>query len=275
MERFFSEPDLEGWTQGVEAILSAIEAGTLGKAVLSRRLRLDLNTSPDAFAMLAQMQTPDETFDFCFEPVAGRAFLGRSPEQLFVRQGERLKSEALAGTRPRDIQPQRDDALGEEMLNSPKERSEHHHVVEAIEDALRPLCVKLHHPETPRLRRFAAVQHLQTPFTVVLRPGVRTETLLNVLHPTPAVCGQPREVARRMISVQEPFSRGWYAGPVGWVEGDSASFAVGIRSSLLVDEKLWVCAGAGIVAGSKPDAEWEEINIKSTGFLKRFSAEAS
>ena len=262
------EPDAGGWNGGVRAAVSAIRDGEMRKVVLSRRARVTLVSPPDPFALLARLAGPQvATFDFCFEPAPGWAFLGCSPERLFSRQDRVLHTEALAGTRRRGGDVAADMALGTEMLDSDKEREEHDHVVQSIQSAVTPLCAELSVAEAPRVHRLHRVQHLLTPFEGTLDAGVDEAALLAALHPTPAVCGQPAGAAHAFIQAHEPFHRGWYAGPVGWVGSDGADFAVGIRSALLRGRSLWICAGAGLVAASQPEAEWRELDAKSGQFL--------
>lgn len=262
------EPGPDGWNGGVRAAVSAIRDGAMRKVVLSRRARVSLVSPPDPFALLARLAAPQvSTFDFCFELEEGWAFLGCTPERLFTRADRQLCTEALAGTRRRGRDEAEDRALGGELLESPKEREEHHHVVASIAEAVSGLCEDLAVPEAPQVHRLHRVQHLLTPIAGTLRAGVDEADLLGALHPTPAVCGQPALAAHAFIQAHEPFHRGWYAGPVGWVGDDGADFAVGIRSALLRGRSLWVCAGAGLVAASQPEAEWQELEAKSGQFL--------
>lgn len=262
------EPGLGGWSGGVRAAVSAIRDGEMRKVVLSRRARVALVTAPDPFTLLAQLSAPQvSTFDFCFELSAGWAFLGCTPERLFSKDGSHLETEALAGTRRRGATATSDAALSADLLSSDKDLEEHEHVAAAITEALSPLCTSITSPDAPSIRRLHRVQHLHTPFSGTLHPGIDEAALLSALHPTPAVCGQPAQAARAFIQAHEPFHRGWYAGPVGWVGENQADFAVGIRSALLRGRSLWVCAGAGLVAASQPEAEWQELDAKSGQFL--------
>ena len=262
------EPGPDGWNGGVRAVVSAIRDGSMRKVVLSRRARVSLVSPPDPFALLARLAAPQvSTFDFCFEVAAGWAFLGCTPERLFARSDRALHTEALAGTRRRGETEAADRALGGELLESPKEREEHHHVVASIAEVLSPLCADLDVAPAPQVHPLYRVQHLLTPISGTLHADVGEAALLGALHPTPAVCGQPAPAAHAFIQAHEPFHRGWYAGPVGWVSDDSADFAVGIRSALLRGRSLWVCAGAGLVAASQPEAEWQELDAKSGQFL--------
>jgi menaquinone-specific isochorismate synthase len=175
-------------------------------------------------------------------------------------------SEAVAGTRGRGETPDADAALREELLTSEKERREHAFVQRALEEALRTLCTTVDGADTPSDLALARGRHLHAPIRGTLRPETSTVDLLEALHPTPAVGGVPRGAALTAIREQEPFDRGWYAGPVGWMGPDAADFAVGIRSGLLHPDRLALFSGAGIVEGSRPDREWAEIEQKIADF---------
>jgi menaquinone-specific isochorismate synthase len=115
------------------------------------------------------------------------------------------------------------------------------------------------------------VQHLYTQCQGILKPDLTDADILPKLHPTPAVGGFPRTQALQLIEELEPFARGWYAAPVGWVGFDCAEFAVAIRSGLVDLDRLLLFAGAGIVIGSQPEAEWAEIENKIRHFTELFT----
>ena len=257
-------PDLAGWSMGIEGAIASFAQGHMRKVVLARQTDVSLERPVDPFDLLHRMRQRG-VFVFGFEVAPGHAFVGCSPERLFRRQGRTLATEALAGTRRRGHTRRQDLLLAAELRGDAKEQVEHHHVVEAIEADLAGLCTSLHRDAAPRVRRLDRVQHLHTPFSGVLQDGVTDGDLLAAMHPTPAVCGRPTDRARTFIQQTESFDRGWYAGPVGWLDGDSAEFAVAIRSALLVGNRLRFYTGAGIVPASRPEAEWSELDAKSGG----------
>jgi menaquinone-specific isochorismate synthase len=157
--------------------------------------------------------------------------------------------------------------LRRELLENEKERREQALVVEDISRSLAPLCDDLRADEEPSVLRLAFGQHLVTKFRATLREETGDADLLQNLHPTAAVGGVPTEKALRAIARLEPFDRGWYAGPVGWVTRDCAQFAVGIRSALVFRNSLHLFAGAGIVKGSSAQNEWAEVENKVSDFL--------
>lgn len=261
-------PDQQGWTRMVRWALDAIDDRALDKVVLARRVALDLGTALDPFLVLRHLKraTP-RCFHFAVRPAEGAAtFIGASPERLFRRDGDHVESEAVAGTRPRGDTAAADAALRDELLQSPKERREHAFVQEAIRRQLEALCTAVEAPDTPSDLALARGRHLHAPLTGTLRPDTTTLDLLDALHPTPAVGGVPTDEALAAIRTQEPFDRGWYAGPVGWIGADAAEFAVAIRSGLVQASRLALFSGAGIVEGSVPEQEWDEIEQKIGDF---------
>ena len=264
-------PDRPGWEENVGRALSAFSEGRLGKVVLARRARLGFARDLDGVSLLRELRdvTPG-CFHFYVEPVPGTAFVGASPERLFRREGRLVTSEAVAGTRPRGASPVDDEDLRDELLGSEKDRAEHGFVRVGIGEALRPLCEELEVEEGVSEMKLASRRHLVSRVRARLREGVTDAEVLGALHPTPAVGGYPREAAMEDIRELEPFDRGWWAGPVGWVGADTAEFAVGIRSGLVRGRTLALFSGAGIVAGSTPEGEWAEIEQKIEDFTGAF-----
>lgn len=260
-------PDFSGWRSGVERALAAFGEGRMGKVVLARRAGFVFEGPLDAPTLARELRavTPG-CFHFYFEPEEGVAFLGASPERLYRREGRSVTSEAVAGTRPRGGSEADDRALGGELLGSEKDREEHAYVLRSIKEELGPLCESLRADGEVSEMRLATRRHLVARLRGVLRPGVTDADLLEALHPTPAVGGYPRGAALAEIRASEPFDRGWYAGPVGWIGAGGAEFAVGIRSGLVRGNSLALFSGAGIVRGSVPEAEWAEVEQKISDF---------
>jgi menaquinone-specific isochorismate synthase len=264
-------PGERGWSRNVERALSAFSEGRLGKVVLARRTELGFAREVDA-ALLAERlkEATPGCFHFYVEPEEGVAFVGASPERLFRREGHAIQSEAVAGTRPRGASEADDDDLRDDLLRSEKDKAEHDHVRVGICEALGPLCDELEVEGGVSEMKLASRRHLVSRVLGTLREGVTDAEVLRALYPTPAVGGYPKEEALEEIRAVEPFDRGWYAGPVGWIGADGAEFAVGIRSGLLRGKRLALFSGAGIVEGSVPEAEWAEIEQKIGDFTGMF-----
>jgi menaquinone-specific isochorismate synthase len=267
-------PDFREWRENIERALRAFSEGRLGKVVLARRAEIGFDGDLDATLVLETLKevTPN-CFHFYTEPEAGIAFLGASPERLFSRDGSVVVSEAVAGTRPRGLSSEDDKGLREDLLHSAKDLSEHTFVRAGIGETLAPLCEELEIDGAIAEMKLARGRHLRSRVRGVLKAGVTDAGLLEALHPTPAVGGHPRDGAVAEIRDLEPFDRGLYAGPVGWIGADASEFAVGIRSGLVRGRTLDLYSGAGIVAGSVPGEEWAEIENKISDFTGMFGLE--
>jgi len=257
-------PSRAVWHEQVRDAVAEIEAGRLRKVVLAQSLTVDLSVPlsiPDALARL------DETYPDCYRfavapPDAAGTFFGATPERLVGVRGRTVETEALAGSTGRGDTTAEDEWLSRQLRTSEKDIHEHDLVVETIRNQLRPFASTVAAGDRT-IRRLATVQHLRTPIRADLMTDEHVLSLVEALHPTPAVGGLPPDVALRTIREAEGFDRGWYAAPVGWLDaaGDG-TFAVGIRSALARDASASLFAGAGIVADSDPDREWDEVQLK-------------
>lgn len=265
-------PARDVWLRMVERALADIRSGTLEKVVLARRVCFELEDAVDPITLIRRVrEEAGRCYLYAGVHDIGFAFIGASPERLYSRTDRTLRSEALAGTRPRSADPASDDALGRALLNDPKDRREHRYVVDGICDALAPLSRSCRADAEPALLKLANVQHLLTRIEADLAPETDDAALLRALHPTPALGGKPPAVARKLIGELEPFDRGWYSGPIGWIGPRAAEFAVAIRCGLVAGSRFCLFSGAGIVAGSDPAAEWAEMESKLAGFLRILS----
>ena len=265
----WDQPNFLGWSEAVERALKEFQSSPLEKVVLARKSCLELTETITPFALLEILAGgAPACFHFCLQPTAkSGAFLGASPELLFRREGDRLESEAVAGTRPRSLDTVEDERLESQLLKMSKEQLEHRLVVDSLAATFRELCAEFSQDAAPSVLKLSRVQHLRTAFSGQLNKGVGDDTILREFHPTPATCGSPCAEAARFIAENESFDRGWYAGPVGAVSRDEAEFAVAIRSMLWLGRKTHVYAGAGIVDGSEAEREWSELEDKIAGVL--------
>ena len=261
-------PDRAEWLRMVTHTLDAFDEESLAKVVLARETLLRFDAELDPVVLLRRLaRRTAHAYHFCIQPARGAGFLGATPERLYRRQGEHLQSEALAGTTRRGATDAEDQSLGEALLASDKERREHRFVLNSVRDALGKLCASVRVSDRVELVKLRHVQHILRIVEGELEGGESDLDILRALHPTPAVGGYPADLALNTIKELEPFERGWYAGPVGWVGTDAAEFAVAIRSGLVSGDTLSLYSGAGIVPGSRPEAEWEEIENKTRTFL--------
>ena len=259
-------PRLAAWRAGVVAALEAIGAGRLDKVVLAREATVEAEGPWPRAEVLRRLRRRPGGATYLY---ACEGFVGASPELLVRRRGRVAVSRPMAGTVPRG-----DSATAEaeglaRLTGSPKEAVEHRLVVDAVADGLAKVAdrVQVGRPEVVRL---ATVAHLATEITADLTGPLPTALeLAGLLHPTPAVGGSPRDAALAAIAALEPFDRGCYAGPVGWVDhtGDG-EWAIALRCATLDGHRAHLLAGAGIVPGSDPDAEWAETEYKLRAVLE-------
>ncbi|MEI6107137.1 MAG: isochorismate synthase [Opitutae bacterium] len=257
------------YPRAVAAALEEIARGDYRKIVLARARRL---TTTEEFHPLGLLNHLRQRFPGCyaFSIADGRggSFIGASPERLVRVAGGRMHTEALAGSAPRGDSASEDAAYARALLQSEKELREHRLVYESITRRLADLGLQLEHAAQPRVLGLANVQHLHLPISATLPAGVHILDLVARLHPTPAVGGTPREPAVAAIRRLESFDRGLYAGPQGWVDHrGGGEFFVGLRSALIQGRSATAYAGAGIVAGSSPEKEFAETELKFKALL--------
>ena len=252
----------------VDAATGRIGEGEMSKVVLAREVAVEAPSAHDPGAVFGGLR---EQFPSCFCFCAGTpeaAFLGASPELLIRRSGAGASTVALAGSTRRSSDPAVDDHLGEQLLRSDKNRREQRIVSERIVRKLRPHSVWVQTAPEPELVKVANIQHLATPVIAQLAEPRSAVELAGMLHPTPAVGGEPWPDSATTIAELERMDRGWYAGPVGWMDAtEDGEFCVALRSALLRDREARLFAGVGVVAGSDPAAELEETEVKLQALL--------
>ncbi|MBE3560380.1 MAG: isochorismate synthase [Ktedonobacteraceae bacterium] len=247
----------EDWQGIVADAVREIRHGAYQKVVLARSIQVTREEGAfDVEATLARLrESYASAYVFAFQR-GERFFTGATPERLISARDGQLRTMALAGSFPRGTTEEEDQRLGAELLASEKNREEHEIVVKTLKEALASLCTKVHVADTAHLLRLKNIQHLETPIFGELLPDHSVLEALAVLHPTPAVGGLPREAALAAIRAKERLDRGWYAGPVGWLDarGDG-EFAVALRSALIEGNQAILFTGCGIVADSVPESE--------------------
>jgi isochorismate synthase len=267
------DPEPEEYAAAVERATKRIRARELRKVVLARSLIVDAERELDPKQLLWRVRAVDpDCYAFATLPYGrppGAILVGASPELLVHKRDREVRATPLAGSAQRYGDAARDRASADRLFRSDKDREEHHVVVEDVAHVLGAFCDELEHPHEPELVGTANVWHLATPFRGRLHdPNVSVLEIVAALHPTPAVCGTPREEAREALAELEPFDRGAYAGPVGWVdaEGDG-EWAIALRCAEITGKTARLFAGAGIVADSVPEAEVDETERKFRALL--------
>ncbi|TVX93665.1 isochorismate synthase DhbC [Paenibacillus agilis] len=278
-------PEPEQFKQGVNRLLELFQEGVLQKAVLSRTLHISLPQPlqiPQLLAHLAFYHSHGYTFAVPLVPEQSssskidtvsigyessepsRTLVGASPELLVTKKGLQITANPLAGSAARSNDPIEDERRAAALLASTKDRYEHAIVIEAVANALAPYCSKLQVPSEPSLVQTKAMWHLSTEINGVLKDeSITSLDLALAMHPTPAICGTPTDLARDVIQEIEPFDRGFYTGAVGWTdENGDGEWAVTIRCADTEGLSMKVYAGAGIVAGSSAESELAETSAK-------------
>ncbi|WP_347290975.1 isochorismate synthase MenF [Kluyvera georgiana] len=257
-------PGKEGWCRLIQQATQAIRDGEFTKVVLARATDLTFSHAPDAGALMAASRRVNfSCYHFYMAFDARRAFLGSSPERLWRRRGVQLLTEALAGTVAAHDDPVIAQRLGDWLMHDDKNQRENGLVVDDICQRLQDVTHALDvlPAEIVRLRK---VQHLRRRIQAELTQPDDTLCLLQ-LQPTAAVAGLPRAAALAFIDHFEPFTREEYAGSAGYLSRQQSEFCVALRSARVEDKTVRLYAGAGIVEGSDPEQEWQEIENKAAG----------
>lgn len=252
------------WQAMVLAALERIERTDLKKLVISRYQDYGTKSLPDLSDLAGRLVDKfSQSFVFAFEPVVGATWVGATPERLFKVCERKFETMALAGSARRGENRATDARAGERLLRNPKERREHELVVEDIRAALQDMSAELVMADEPILRKLPYIQHLETAARGRLKEGLGVLDGVAALHPTAALCGFPRQLARQQLERIEAADRGWFGSPIGWLDfAGNGDFSVGIRAALVRDERVRLYAGAGIVPGSEAEREWGETELK-------------
>ncbi len=266
--RIASAAPPEHYEAAVARAVERIHAGDFEKIVLAREVAVHAPADHDVAAVFGVLRA---AFTSCYVFCAGigeAAFIAASPELLVRREGSRAQTVALAGSTRRSADPGVDAHLGEQLLRSEKDREEQAIVARRISRALRPHAVWVAAPDEPQIVRVANIQHLATPIRAQLRSPVSAVELAGLLHPTPAVGGEPHAAAAPAIPALEGLDRGWYAGPVGWTDAnEDGEFCVALRCGLVRGREARLYAGVGVVRDSDPAAELAETEVKLGALL--------
>jgi isochorismate synthase len=268
-------PLADGWKARVAGAVSRLRQGDLEKVVLARAVQLEAIDDFRPEKVLRRLRSNGPAATVFAVAQRERCFVGATPERLVKLTDGVVSVDCLAGSIARGVDVEDDARLAAVLLASAKDRAEHEAVVKTVQDALAAVCEPIRRPsDTPKVVVSRNVQHLSTPLRGRLIGGHCVLDLVERLHPTPAVGGVPRLEAMTAIREGEGFDRGWYAGPVGWVDADGeGEFAVALRSGLLDRRNATLFAGAGIMADSDPDAEYVETGLKLKPMLMALGVE--
>lgn len=261
----------EAFQSLVKLAVAEVESGKLAKVVAARSAHVGGAADPWRILDALRRRYPSCVTYGVFRNDS--VFLGASPELLVEVRGRRVASSALAGTVARGGDELSDARLEDHLRHDPKELAEHQYVVQGLRKALNEAGVDVDAPQSLEIVKLANVQHLASPVTGTAPAGTGILDLLAAVHPTPAVAGLPRTAALDWLAENEGLDRGWYAGPVGFVDASlEGSFRVALRCALLRGDRARLFAGAGIVAGSRPERELAETTAKLRAMLDALRA---
>ncbi|MBT8488976.1 MAG: isochorismate synthase [Gemmatimonadetes bacterium] len=256
--------DRPSWEAAVEASLDAIRDGAISKAVLARTVDVETDARLDPVDVVGHLWEANRgSHVFLFEPSPGSALVGAAPETVATLRDGVFHATAVAGSIRRGETPREQAELAARLLASEKDRVEQRIALDDMIARLETVAHQIRCDPQPHVLTLARIQHLETEIRASVPTDVGVLDLLRLLHPTPAVCGLPRDAALDFLAEEEPFERGWYAGPVGWFDADgNGVFAPALRTAVSTGSGWRLFAGAGIVEGSVPALEWEETAIK-------------
>jgi menaquinone-specific isochorismate synthase len=267
------ETELATWDKAVGRALKEVAEGDVSKVVLARvqNVSAEGGLDPVDVAMNLWRENPGAHV-YYYEPLQGHVILGAAPETVATVTGGVFSATAVAGSAARGDSDQERKALARSLLKSRKDRLEHGMCVQDMVERLGPLSEEVKAEAEPHVLTLSSIQHLETVIDSTLKAGETVLSVLGALHPTPAVCGFPRDLALEFLHEVEPFERGWYSGPVGWFDGDgNGVFVPALRFAVGNGSEWRLFAGAGIVAGSKSKLEWDETRIKFKPVLRALS----
>lgn len=257
-------PNQDKWSHQVQKALSLIKKKSLEKVVLARIKEYIL---PSSFCLSAYLnllrKNRMNTFIFFYAPNEEEAFFSFSPERLYQRNQNLLKSEAIAGTNYHQKK---------KLHHDRKEKKEFQFVKDSLEKIFTELCKTVHFASKPTILSTQNLEHLYTPIEGILKASPIDEILIQSLHPTPATLGLPAQEALSFLLEEELFTRGYYAAPLGWIRPDQAEILVGIRSGLIRKNRFYLFSGTGLVDSSIAQNEWEELDQKLLFYENAFHA---
>jgi menaquinone-specific isochorismate synthase len=266
--------DRASWEDAVRESLQAIRQGTVSKAVLARTLDVELDGHVDPIDVVGHLWNVNRgSYVFFFEPAPGSSIVGAAPETVATLRDGVFHATAVAGSIRRGETAREQAELAAELLASEKDRNEQKIALDDMVARLGTVAHQIRTDPQPHVLTLARIQHLETEIRASVPSDVGILDLLRLLHPTPAVCGLPRDAALALLAEAEPFERGWYAGPVGFFDAEgNGIFVPSLRMGVSTGSGWRLFAGAGIVEGSIPELEWEETAIKFEPMLEALAA---
>ena len=266
-------PNFSSWCDTIEKSMNCFETTPLKKVVLARASYLSYDKPLCALTLLKELgKTAKNSTLFAIIPTQEGAFVGVSPETFYQRSHKRIIAEAVAGSSSKGKTEEETLQKINYLLNNKKEDIEFSYVTDFIKEKLSSLCSHVKVQTQKSITETSALFHLHTTYQGHLKEGITDKTIIESLHPTPAMGGYPQSLAVEFLDQCEPFVRGLYASPVGWMSPHETALVIAIRSAFVKNQCLTVFAGAGITEDSQSAKEWEELELKISHFLQLGSA---
>ncbi|MYM58151.1 isochorismate synthase [Vibrio sp. OCN044] len=269
--KVISPPSGEEYKNGVSHLLNLFNTSELSKVVLSRSVKIATDNNIDQCSLLKNLLSINANgYTYCSQISECSKLMGASPELLLSKQGRHVLSNPLAGSRPKSSCKTKNESACASLLDTQKDLNEHSFVVEEVERVLGQYCHNLYTPMFPSVIETETMLHLSTVLKgETQEPNISSLKIAADLHPTPAVCGFPRQSAYRAIKEIERFERGYFTGMVGWCDArGNGEWVVTIRCAEVSQNSMSIYAGAGIVNESSPQSELEETGAKMTTILR-------
>lgn len=260
-------PQKKKWNKLINECTDQIEKNDISKVVIARKKIVTFNEKINYKKIAKKLFKEDKNSYYFLLKLEDSIFISITPECLFKTDNNKILIDSLAGTRAVTESTVENDKLKNELMNSPKEIEEHRIVSSQIVKNMHKICTKVEKVKDEEVLKLKYVQHIYSKFSGTLNNNIEFDNIINTIHPTPAVGGMPWNKARNYIKVMEPFDRGLYSAPVGYVSGNEYEFAVAIRSALIVKDTIHIFGGAGIVQDSVGEQEWIETETKMKNFL--------
>jgi menaquinone-specific isochorismate synthase len=262
-------PKKQLWIKNIKNIIANFNFYKIKKIVLSRETIFKLKDIIDPILVFASLKKLNfSTYDFYFQNDNLSSFFGCSPELLYLRQDNKIFSEAIAGTILIGKDLNEENKFSNYLLKSKKDSNEYKFVYNSIKNDLNKICSDVKVLKEKEILKLSYVQHIYSLFEGYLKENVDDYKIISVIHPTPAVSGFPKRNIKNLIKKYENYYRGFYSGPVGWISKNSSEFTVGLRSAIINKKTMAIFSGAGIVKESNPENEWNELENKISLFLK-------
>ena len=263
--------DKKKWKLMLRDALEQITEDHLKKIVLARKIELTLSEELNITKTIEELKKDYPNCRLFAYHKGKSTFFGATPELITKLSGGKIHIDAIAGSIGRGKTEKEDLELEKTLTSNKKDLDEHRYVLEHFKNVIDNFGENITLDESPSVKRLKNIQHLLTKIVGDLKPDTSVMNILKELHPTPAVCGFPKDAALNLIKKIENQRRGLYAGIIGWFNfNNEGEFAVAIRSAVTYGNKLVAYAGSGIVEGSEPDAEFEETEMKLKPILSLF-----